>query len=179
MAEGLAVEFDDPDQLGGPMGNHPPEEAESYFSSHIHSSSETINSELIMAYQQAIRQNGGRVPEQLNSHPARSASSTTGLGAQQISQNILVLQQDKSPIKVPTLDFDKLQEQLQLDKLQEQEMQQELHVQDQQQHEFQDSQELQDMQDLVDNMDAGNIFVAQTNQQNQLQKAFNGRPNNA
>lgn len=54
------LEFDqgDDDTQGDGLGRNR-EEAESYFSSRIHSSSETFNSEMMLAYQQAIRMNGG------------------------------------------------------------------------------------------------------------------------
>lgn len=56
------LEFDDGDDTQNELGRNP-EETQSYFSSRIHSSSETLNSEMMLAYQQAIRMNGGALPD--------------------------------------------------------------------------------------------------------------------
>ena len=68
------LEFDDGDDMPAETGRHP-EEAESYFSSRIHSSSETLNSEMMLAYQQAIRMNGGTIPDSKLPLVASSASA--------------------------------------------------------------------------------------------------------
>ena len=59
-----ALEFDqgDDDMHGDELGRNPAE-AESYFSSRIHSSSETFSSEMMLAYQQALRMNGGALSQ--------------------------------------------------------------------------------------------------------------------
>ena len=112
------LEFDDVDVDGiqGELGRNP-EEAESYFSSRIHSSSETINSEVIMAYQKAIQMNGGQLPPDnqlpLPMHQENEKNEGT---SQDKSRG--VIEQDTSSaapankIRVPALDFNVLQHNL-------------------------------------------------------------------
>lgn len=115
--------FDD-DDMQAETGRHP-EEAESYFSSRIHSSSETLNSEMMLAYQQAIRMNGGALPDCKLPVVANSASSMHKNARKEHKENKILLDQDKagggphSKIRVPALDFNILQNN------QEQEMHQE------------------------------------------------------
>jgi len=120
-----ALEFDqgDDDMHGDELGRNPAE-AESYFSSRIHSSSETFSSEMMLAYQQALRMNGG-APLPGGSQLGAGASGLRSKARKDRGGNT-VIEQDKSgaggvhsKIRVPTLDFNILHSN------QEQEMNQE------------------------------------------------------
>jgi hypothetical protein len=110
------LEFDDGDDMQGETGRNP-EEAESYFSSRIHSSSETLNSEMMLAYQQAIRMNGGALPDvNLPLVAANSSNLMHKNGRKEQKENAIIIDQDKSSaggphskIRVPALDFNILQ----------------------------------------------------------------------
>lgn len=75
------LEFDEVDgAIQGHLGRNP-DEAESYFSSRIHSSSETLNSEMMLAYQQAIRMTGGgALPEGQQAQVATSSIKPPQIG---------------------------------------------------------------------------------------------------
>lgn len=122
-----AMEFDEEDDAGGEIN---PDGQQSYFSSHLHSSSDTINSE-IRAYQEAITQQtgGSRMARILMSDKQAPytddpsiASGKRVLGSDsdlaKVHQANHILIHDKSPrdkAKVPSLDFDRLKAQQQAD----------------------------------------------------------------
>lgn len=114
LSDDRAMEFDEEDDAGGDLRDG----QQSYFSSHLHSSSDTINSE-IRAYQEAIRQQNGdsRMAHLLMSDKQQNADeqfvrSDPDLGKKgEMNNHILI--HDKSARmknKVPSLDFDRLNE---------------------------------------------------------------------
>jgi len=140
------MQFDDVGNIDGELGRNP-EEAESYFSSRIHSSSETINSEVIMAYQKAIQMNGGQLPpDNQLPPPMRQAKGNNAGPSNKNSRG--VIEQDASSaappnkIRVPALDFNILQHNLAYEA--NQEVGPLL---------IDDNQELQDLVDAADSMD--------------------------
>lgn len=79
-------------------------ERQSYFSSRLDGeSSQTINSEMMQAYQYAIRNAGGKLPAELQLMDQHISATDQELQS-------MMLKQDKSPSKVPALNFNKIEE---------------------------------------------------------------------
>jgi hypothetical protein len=72
------LEFEDVNDMQAELARNP-DESQSYFSSRIHSSSETLNSEMMLAYQQAIRMNGGALPDGKLPHAAVASADLAKL----------------------------------------------------------------------------------------------------